>query len=108
MPTRSSLGAGPNDARRGFTVLYERRSTDLSRSTTASLGLYRSGARHPLQCGSHPRRTYTAHEDTSERLRSAMTASIGTLPEGSEAPKPIRKIIHVDMDAFYASVEQRD
>lgn len=28
--------------------------------------------------------------------------------ESSTTPPPVRKIIHIDMDAFYASVEQRD
>jgi len=37
-----------------------------------------------------------------------MTASDAHDLAADHAPAPVRKIVHVDMDAFYASVEQRD
>ncbi|MEF9601667.1 DNA polymerase IV [Paracoccus sp. PXZ] len=37
-----------------------------------------------------------------------MSESADQIRDGEEAGERIRKIIHVDMDAFYASVEQRD
>jgi DNA polymerase-4 len=38
-------------------------------------------------------------------MAAALNQNLGAMQSDD---KPIRKIIHVDMDAFYASVEQRD
>src|SRR5438270_1887523 len=37
-----------------------------------------------------------------------MAAALNQIAAAMQSDQPIRKIIHVDMDAFYASVEQRD
>ena len=43
------------------------------------------------------------------RVRRALyNPDMTTADQDHRVPTPHRKIIHIDMDAFYASVEQRD
>ncbi len=43
-----------------------------------------------------------------QRIGRGALTSLGDIKSQSNDSAPVRKIIHVDMDAFYASVEQRD
>src|ERR1700729_2058836 len=55
-----------------------------------------------------PRERRATRERANDRGGSAMTAPDTQHAAIDATSAPVRKIVHVDMDAFYASVEQRD
>ena len=66
------------------------------------------GCREPRGCSDGSLVAPSVGAEFSERRVADMNPGQEVSAEGAGAHKPLRKIIHVDMDAFYASVEQRD